>query len=144
MLQLQLHDSMVLNLKCNDFERMVVHQRDFASDSRCMIWEKRLETNSVEVTSVKNPHFGCQEVASADHALIDHTATVGAAISCNAPYRAILVAPSTCFSPSTAIGPPLRQRVRLGGPYLALSRVHTQVGVLNCPVLNRLGGSTAR
>ena len=29
-----------------------------------------------------------------------------------------------CFSPSTAIGPPLRWGVRLGGPYLALSRIH--------------------
>ena len=49
-----------------------------------------------------------------------------------------------CFNPSTALGPPLRQGVRLGGPYLALSRIHTQVGVLNRLVLNRLGGSTAR
>ena len=30
------------------------------------------------------------------------------------------------------------------GPYLALSRIHAQVGVLNRLVLNRLGGSTAR
>ena len=61
------------------------------------------------------------------------------------------VAPSTgwmlyylCFSPSTAIGPPLRQGVRLGSPYLALSRIQTQVGVLNRLVPNRLAGSTAR
>ena len=33
---------------------------------------------------------------------------------------------------------------RLGGPYLALSRIDAQVGVLNRLVLNRLGGSTAR
>ena len=32
----------------------------------------------------------------------------------------------------------------IGRPYLALSRFHAQLGVLNRPVLNRLGGSTAR
>ena len=32
----------------------------------------------------------------------------------------------------------------IGRPYLALSRIQTQVGVLNRLVLNRLGGSTAR
>ena len=32
----------------------------------------------------------------------------------------------------------------IGRPYLALSRVQKQVGVLNRLVLNRLGGSTAR
>ena len=32
----------------------------------------------------------------------------------------------------------------IGRPYLALPRIHTQVGVLNHLVLNRLGGSTAR
>ena len=32
--------------------------------------------------------------------------------------------------------------MRLGGPYLALSRIQTQVGVLDRLVLNRLGGST--
>ena len=31
-----------------------------------------------------------------------------------------------------------------GRPYLALARIHTQVGVLNRLVLNRLRGSTAR
>ena len=31
-----------------------------------------------------------------------------------------------------------------GRPYLALSRMHAQVGVLNRLVLNRLGGSNAR
>ena len=30
----------------------------------------------------------------------------------------------------------------IGKPYLALSRIHAQVGVLNRLVLNRLGGST--
>ena len=34
--------------------------------------------------------------------------------------------------------------MRLARPYLALSRIHAQVGVLNRLVLNRLGGSTAR
>ena len=43
-----------------------------------------------------------------------------------------------CFSPLPAI-------VRaLGRPYLALSRIHTQVGVLNRLALNNLGSSTAR
>ena len=32
----------------------------------------------------------------------------------------------------------------IGRPYLVLSRIHAQVGVLNRLVLNRLGGSTAR
>ena len=32
----------------------------------------------------------------------------------------------------------------IGRPYLALSRIQTQVGVLNRLVLNRLGDSTAR
>ena len=32
----------------------------------------------------------------------------------------------------------------IGRPYLALSRIHAQVGVPNRLVLNRLGGSTAR
>ena len=32
----------------------------------------------------------------------------------------------------------------IGRPYLALSRFRPQLGVLNRPVLNRLGGSTAR
>ena len=32
----------------------------------------------------------------------------------------------------------------IGRPYLALSRIHTQVGVLNRLVLNNLGSSTAR
>ena len=32
----------------------------------------------------------------------------------------------------------------IGSPYLALSRIQTQVGVLDRLVLNRLGGSTAR
>ena len=32
----------------------------------------------------------------------------------------------------------------IGRPYLALSRIHTQAGVLNYVVLSRLGGSTAR
>ena len=31
----------------------------------------------------------------------------------------------------------------IGRPYLTLSRIHTQVGVLNRLILNRLGGSTA-
>ena len=30
--------------------------------------------------------------------------------------------------------------MRLGGPYLALSRIQTQLGVLNRLALNRLGG----
>ena len=37
-----------------------------------------------------------------------------------------------------------RDRVRLGGPYLALSRIQTQVGVFNRLVLNRLGGAQPR
>ena len=32
----------------------------------------------------------------------------------------------------------------IGRPFLALSRVCAQLGVLNPPVLNRLGGSTAK
>ena len=40
----------------------------------------------------------------------------------------------TCSTIGTAIG----------RPYLALSRIHAQVGVLNRLVLNRFGGSTAR
>ena len=36
------------------------------------------------------------------------------------------------------------KEVRLGGPYVAVSRIQTQVGVLNHFVLNRLVGSTAR
>ena len=32
----------------------------------------------------------------------------------------------------------------IGRPYLALSRIHAQAGVLNRFLLNRLGGSTAR
>ena len=32
----------------------------------------------------------------------------------------------------------------IGRPYLALSRIHAQVGFLNRLVLNRVGGSTAR
>ena len=32
----------------------------------------------------------------------------------------------------------------IGRPYLALSRIHAQVAVLNRLILNRLGGSTAR
>ena len=32
----------------------------------------------------------------------------------------------------------------IGRPYLALSCIQTQVGVLNCLVLNRLRGSTAQ
>ena len=32
----------------------------------------------------------------------------------------------------------------IGRPYLALSRIHTQIGILNRLVLNRLKGSTAR
>ena len=32
----------------------------------------------------------------------------------------------------------------IGRPYLALSRTQAQVEVLNCLILNRLGGSTAR
>ena len=58
-----------------------------------------------------------------------------------------LVAPSTgwmlyhlCFT----IGLRVRQGVRLGGPYLALSRIHTRVGVLNRFVLNHPGNSTSR
>ena len=34
--------------------------------------------------------------------------------------------------------------MRLGGPYLALSRIPAQVGVLNRLVLNRLGGAQPR
>ena len=64
-----------------------------------------------------------------------------------------LVAPSTgsmlyylCFTPSTAIGPPSPSAIgsAIGRPYLALSRIQTQVGVFNRLVLNRLGGSTVR
>ena len=32
----------------------------------------------------------------------------------------------------------------IGRPYPALSRIHTQIGLLNCLVLNHLGSSTAR
>ena len=56
-----------------------------------------------------------------------------------------LVECRTISSPLTAIGPPLRQGVRLGGPispYLAYPL--TQVGVLNRLVLNHLGSSAAR
>ena len=38
---------------------------------------------------------------------------------------------------------PLCDRSAIGRPYLALSRIPTEVGVLNRLVLNRLGGSTA-
>ena len=55
------------------------------------------------------------------------------------------VAPSTgwmhnyvCFSPSTAIGPLAIGSV-IGRPYLALSRIHAQVGLLNRLVLNCWG-----
>ena len=49
-----------------------------------------------------------------------------------------------CFAPSTAIGPRLQWGVGLGGSYLALFRIHTQVRVLNRLVPNHQKSSTAR
>ena len=49
-----------------------------------------------------------------------------------------LLRPLDRYSTPSAIGS------AIGRPYLALSRIHAQAGVLNRLFLNRLGGSTAR
>ena len=66
--------------------------------------------------------------------------TLGPALS--GPLNRLNATPSL-LQPLDRYRTPSAIRSAIGGAYLALSRIHTQVGVLNRLVLIRLGGSTA-